>query len=60
MQYRGHAQVITWLRKADAKLDSANLTVENITTAWTKIGEGIGLEWEAETFRVEGSGRIPS
>uniref|UniRef100_A0A8W8IRD0 Uncharacterized protein n=1 Tax=Magallana gigas TaxID=29159 RepID=A0A8W8IRD0_MAGGI len=38
-QYRGNAQVITKLREADASLDSANLGVENINTARTKIGE---------------------
>lgn len=42
-QYRGNAQVITKLREADASLDSANLSVENINTARTKIGEGIEL-----------------
>nr|XP_034299251.1 uncharacterized protein LOC117680770 [Crassostrea gigas] len=40
-QYRGNAQVITKLREADASLDSANLGVENINTARTKIGEVI-------------------
>uniref|UniRef100_A0A8W8NCE5 Uncharacterized protein n=1 Tax=Magallana gigas TaxID=29159 RepID=A0A8W8NCE5_MAGGI len=38
-QYRGNAQVITKLMEADASLDSANLSVENINTARTKIGE---------------------
>nr|XP_034311779.1 uncharacterized protein LOC117684306 [Crassostrea gigas] len=42
-QYRGNAQVITKLMEADASLDSANLSVENINTARTKIGEGIEL-----------------
>uniref|UniRef100_A0A8W8JNN1 Uncharacterized protein n=1 Tax=Magallana gigas TaxID=29159 RepID=A0A8W8JNN1_MAGGI len=53
-QYRGNAQVITKLREADASLDSANLSVENINTARTKISEEIQItiQFQNKTIRI--------